>query len=378
MESIYAFVVLLLIDWILGFAVGWFSRGAIVRRSSSGRLSPADEDERGRVTGDELQSLKSLHAEVRRELSTHAATLHRFEHFVQSLLADADEGLAQSLREQLGRVRSANQQVMAILQRASGQLSYLVRFCGQLLANEQRQIDGYRGTTARLDEILAAVDSQSVAEGRMEELVTRVRSLQQQNARLQQELDDCQAALSEQISAASLAVENVRVDVLTQLPNRRGFEEKLAELQEEFTRDGRAYVVVFIDIDRFQETNDQFGHAVGDAALAMLGRVFRENQSKGQHVSRFDGDQFALLLPNYTLDQARAVAGKFREKVEGACLRFADSQVRATASLGVAQAVKGEPQRGVIVRAESALAAAKRAGGNQVYLDKQAEPAVVG
>lgn len=374
MSSIYIFSILLLVDWVLGFAIGWYTRGAMSRSLGLAPSSSLDEDKNGLAPDVDLDQLKSLQNEVRQELSIHAAALTEFERFLKALLADTDEAVAKSLNHQLHHVRSANRQVTGVLQRASGQLSGYVRFCGQLLVREQRQVDDYQGQTAELSEILATVDDQSVAEGQIHELSSKVQGLQQENTQLRQELEDCQNALSEQMSAADAAAANVRVDVVTQLPNRRAFEEKVAELQTAFERDGHAYLVVFLDVDDFQRINDQYGHAVGDAALAMLGRVFRECQRFGQHVSRFDGEQFALLLTSHDLESARAAAEQYREKVEAACLRFADSKVRTTASVGVAQVIQGEPQRGVIVRASAALAAAQEAGGNQVCLNDDAKP----
>ena len=375
MSSIYIFSIVLLVDWVLGFAIGWYSRGAMSRSVGIAPSSSLDDARDEAAPDVDLEQLKSLQHEVRQELSIHAAALSEFERFLKALLADSDEAVAKSLSHQLHHVRGANRQVTGVLQRASGQLSYYVRFCGQLLAKEQRHVDDYQGKTAELSEILAIVDGQSAVEGQFQELASKVQDLQQENTQLRQDLDDCQNALSEQMSAADAAAANVRVDVVTQLPNRRAFEEKVAELQTAFERDRKPYVVVFLDVDDFQQINEQYGHAVGDAALAMLGRVFRECQRPDQHMSRFDGEQFALLLTSDDLERARAVAEQYREKVEAACLRFADSKVRTTASVGVARSIEGESRRGVIVRAAAALAAARDAGGNQVCLDNETKSA---
>jgi diguanylate cyclase (GGDEF)-like protein len=302
----------------------------------------------------------------------HSAALGELEQFLETLLGDVDAALNLSLNRHLTQVRQANRRVIGVLQRASGQLSCYVRFCGQLLAKEKQQVDQYRHKTADLEEILAAVEGQAATSGHIQQLTANVQDLQNENTRLRRQLDDCQKELAEQMAAADAAAANVRVDVMTQLPNRRAFEEGVAGLQEEFERDGEAYAVAFLDVDNLQDVNQQHGSAVGDAALAMLGRVFRETQRTGQRLARFDGDQFALLLSGYELEQAAAVAENFREKVENACLRLTHSQVRVTASVGVARACVGEPRRGTIVRAQAALTVAQQAGGNRVCVDQGA------
>jgi len=87
-------------------------------------------------------------------------------------------------------------------------------------------------------------------------------------------------------------------DVLTNLNNRAEFFKNFEIEQLRSDRSGSPYSVMFIDIDRFKELNDQFGHIKGDEALKILAEVLRRNCRKIDSLARIGGDEFALLLPD--------------------------------------------------------------------------------
>lgn len=91
--------------------------------------------------------------------------------------------------------------------------------------------------------------------------------------------------------------EYARKDVLTELANRLELFERFEIEQLRSERSGNPYSVLFIDIDQFKVLNDNHGHHVGDDALKKLADILRENSRKVDTVSRFGGDEFALLLP---------------------------------------------------------------------------------
>jgi len=98
-------------------------------------------------------------------------------------------------------------------------------------------------------------------------------------------------------------------DALTGLYNRRHF---LVLAEAEWSRFHRYYrplTLLMIDVDRFKSVNDQFGHDVGDKAIALIAAIFREGWRGPDVVARLGGDEFAVLLPESDLPQARIVRG---------------------------------------------------------------------
>lgn len=157
-------------------------------------------------------------------------------------------------------------------------------------------------------------------------------------------------------------------DPLSGLLNRRGFEEKLAEMLARRGSSGPPLSLVFIDLDRFKSINDTFGHAAGDRVIETFADILRE-ASAGLHViGRVGGEEYAVALSHCNA----ATAQLFAESVRAA---FGETQVdgfpegqRFSASFGVATLDGPETPSALMERADAALYEAKRAGRNCVRL----------
>ena len=108
-----------------------------------------------------------------------------------------------------------------------------------------------------------------------------------------------------------------RVDKLTGLLNRRGFEERVPAEIARAVRDGTCVGVASFDIDHFKQVNDEWGHDEGDRVLARLGEVFREETRDSDVVVRMGGEEFVALLWASDLEDARAYAERVRHQVRG-------------------------------------------------------------
>jgi len=163
---------------------------------------------------------------------------------------------------------------------------------------------------------------------------------------------------------ARLAAE-ARVDQLTGVLNRRGFEERL---QVELDRVGRdqAYLgVATFDIDHFKSVNDEFGHKVGDQVLAHLGAVLTEKTRTTDVVARTGGEEFVALLPGTDEAGARAYAERVREAFAA---RSGLDLPHVTVSAGVTAEQAPEDAGALLHRSDSALYAAKRAGRDRTMV----------
>jgi diguanylate cyclase (GGDEF)-like protein len=161
-------------------------------------------------------------------------------------------------------------------------------------------------------------------------------------------------------------------DPLTELPNRRRFDEALREECRRCERVGAPLSVVFIDVDYFKRFNDTFGHGSGDDCLRRVATALRESLSRaGDLVARYGGEEFVALLPETDRDGAGAVARRFRAAVEALDIPNPSSAVEAhvTISVGAVTATAdGLPTDGqeLLKAADRVLYLAKEAGRNRI------------
>ncbi len=135
-----------------------------------------------------------------------------------------------------------------------------------------------------------------------------------------------------------LASELARTDPLTGLLNRRALDEYLSREIERSKRSGQSGCLLMVDLDRFKFINDTAGHAAGDAVLVRVGQLIKEQVRRYDSVFRYGGDEFIVLSPATSPDQAHHLAQRIRRAIAAATLfetgRLADRRV--TASIGVA------------------------------------------
>jgi len=157
-----------------------------------------------------------------------------------------------------------------------------------------------------------------------------------------------------------------RTDVLTGLNNRRAFFDTAPQLLSNcHKRDLPASIVMF-DLDYFKKINDEFGHAGGDAALQHVTKLLKSKLRKSDLCCRFGGEEFAILLPNTSLEEAGIAAEKLRELIASSPVTFSRKLIAITASFGVADA--GDSIDEILNDADHAMYSAKNGGRNLVAL----------
>jgi diguanylate cyclase (GGDEF)-like protein len=161
----------------------------------------------------------------------------------------------------------------------------------------------------------------------------------------------------------------VVTDALTGLDNRLVFERTLAGEIERCARyGGRGFALLLLDIDHFKIVNDEFGHPAGDAVLKRLAQVLERESRSSDLLARWGGEEFVVLLPGTSLQEAGELAGRLRRGVAAAQLPV---PVTLTVSIGVTAYRPGDAPEALLARADRALYAAKRLGRNRVELDPE-------
>jgi len=177
------------------------------------------------------------------------------------------------------------------------------------------------------------------------ELETRVRELESELRRLSEE---------------------VSTDLLTQVANRRGLMQAFeAESARSQRQGGSALAVGLIDIDNFKKLNDTLGHAAGDVALKSLAAAVRERLRPQDHLARFGGEEFVVLMPGTGLEEAQQALTRLQRSLTEALFLHEGQEVFVTFSGGVTAWRPGEALQPALERADGALYVAKRSGKNR-------------
>lgn len=161
---------------------------------------------------------------------------------------------------------------------------------------------------------------------------------------------------------------NATTDALTGLSNRHAMEETFPREVARCLQSGQPASMIMIDVDRFKSFNDKFGHVAGDRALSAVAHVLTKHFRPRDHLVRFGGDEFAVLLPGISEAEALLVAERVRDAVSGSTGGSTDSLIRIPVeiSMGIAQLTESGTFESLLRAADEALYRAKRAGRNAV------------
>jgi diguanylate cyclase (GGDEF)-like protein len=184
------------------------------------------------------------------------------------------------------------------------------------------------------------------------------------NQKLKHRLEQAEAALKHQSNELAVYVSEASTDPLTNLPNRRVFDRELKRRFAEWRRHGTLFSILLVDIDHFKRFNDRYGHLVGDEVLQEVARVMQAMMRESDLVTRFGGEELAVLLPATGAAEASRAAERIRAAVERATVRHDGRALCITVSCGVAHATVDDTTERLIERADGALYASKHNGRN--------------
>jgi diguanylate cyclase len=198
-------------------------------------------------------------------------------------------------------------------------------------------------------------------------IATLVGRLMKANEEVQMKLTNAESKLDELTQEMAYHAAEARTDALTGLANRRVFEEETVKRLGEFRATNNTFSIAIVDIDHFKRVNDAHGHLLGDGLLRNVAVTLLENVGGRDVVTRYGGEEFAILMPGATVEDARRSAENLRETIEKSCFRSSDKTLEVTVSVGVAEVLSTEDVESLVHRADLAMYAAKHAGRNCVY-----------
>jgi len=164
------------------------------------------------------------------------------------------------------------------------------------------------------------------------------------------------------------------VDTVTGVFNRRYFQVRLDEELQRSRRHQIPLALLLIDVDDFKHVNDSHGHLAGDTVLRDIGEILRHSVRIFDVCARFGGEEFVIIMPGSSSDNARRIAERIREHIEA--YRPSDrvlAALKVTVSIGLAVSSSGSAASQLLERADRALYAAKHAGKNCIRGDEVTE-----
>ena len=156
---------------------------------------------------------------------------------------------------------------------------------------------------------------------------------------------------------------NVITDSLTRLFNRDYFDRVLHKQEKYCLRNKSTFSLLLCDVDFFKNVNDKYGHQHGDRVLIQLAKLLKNNSREYDYIFRYGGEEFALIFPQTTLEQAMEVAEKYRKLVEKEDFGL---DTPLTISIGVCEFNMNEAVESLFKRTDNALYLAKSSGRNKV------------
>lgn len=195
-------------------------------------------------------------------------------------------------------------------------------------------------------------------------IVQCVEQLFTANSKMQSQLAEAEKELEEKQKEIASHLQEARTDALTGLHNRRAFDLEMQNCEDEFVATGRQSSMMVIDVDHFKKFNDTFGHQAGDEVLRGVARVLNEAVTVDDLVCRYGGEEFCVIFPGSSIQEAIPTAEKARAAIADATFHHEEQELKVTASGGLAEFIEGENYEAMVKRADDALYVCKEAGRN--------------
>lgn len=205
---------------------------------------------------------------------------------------------------------------------------------------------------ARVETQLALKKSKKLLEKVNQDLIKEIEQRKKAEARLKETLKD---------------LENLaKIDPLTKLENRRQAMDLLTREASRYHRNSKPYCLVMADIDHFKIFNDTYGHECGDFVLTQVGKIMAAEVRIHDHVTRWGGEEFLMILPETDKKDGMDVAEKLRTKITSGKFSYRGKDMKLSLTFGVADSLDGKNPEEILRKADEALYRGKNAGRNCV------------
>ena len=162
------------------------------------------------------------------------------------------------------------------------------------------------------------------------------------------------------------AKEEVLIDGLTQIYNRKAFDKKISDFFKKKSKKNRPFTLVMVDIDYFKKVNDEYGHTVGDEILKKVARTIKETFRLNDFVARYGGEEFSVMIDRIDSHYIMDVCERLRIAIEAINFTVDSDTIPTSASIGIAFSNQSDTPKMLVDRADKALYLAKESGRNTI------------
>ncbi|HEY0053277.1 MAG TPA: GGDEF domain-containing protein [Caulobacteraceae bacterium] len=257
---------------------------------------------------------------------------------------------------------------------AGVQLTRELSSVASAIATAQRSQAAYGETLAGASEGLTTATDPKSLKGLVDGIATATRKVHQENSKLEKRLQ----ASTREVTKLREHLEQVRrdamTDALTNLANRKAFDDELARICTQADSNGAPVVLAVLDIDHFKRFNDTWGHQTGDQVLRYVASVIGRVGTGARVAARYGGEEFGVIFPAETVETVCTALEGVRQEIASRALKRRstnDDLGSVTISIGLAQRRPGETPAALVHRADEALYASKHGGRNRVTCAEQ-------
>ncbi len=291
---------------------------------------------------------------------------------VDSILAQNDGQISDNDCYAIFQEFLSTQREEKTVRAAGDQIKKTIDTVNHTVASVKQHATDYTGTLEKAQETLieSADKERAEVQSVLSDVLNDTKGMLQENQKLEDMLENSTRAMEDMRRDLEVARREALTDDLTGLSNRKAFDQELYRLVEMSKQDDtHTFTFILMDIDKFKDFNDKFGHQVGDQVLKLVSRTLKDGVKGRDMASRYGGEEFAILLPDTNLQGGMKVAELLRQEVEKKELinRVTGKQIaKITLSAGVAQFYKDEDIDTLIERTDVALYKSKNKGRNMV------------
>lgn len=284
-------------------------------------------------------------------------------------LISLGEPLTENISEDLAAAFLAKARLNEQIRDAGDQLSKELDAVSMAIQSAQKSNEAYGQTLAGASKDLSTAEDVSQIRAMVDTLSSATRRVQKENKSLEKRLAESTSEVQRLRDHLEQVRRDATTDGLTNLANRRAFDDELARACTDADVNGMPLTLAVLDIDHFKNFNDTWGHQTGDQVIRYVASVIGRLGATPRFSARYGGEEFAMIFPGEDAGVVEACLQEIREEVASRMLKRRSTNEdlgTITISAGLATRRDGETGACVMERADEALYASKRNGRNRV------------
>jgi diguanylate cyclase len=273
----------------------------------------------------------------------------------------------------LGAILGREFAIRKMSRRLRGERQFLVKTLRRVMdSTEQLHTDMgvHNSDLHSVQEVVTETSTHTDMEPIQEILLEKISEVVAANRKLEDDLVVTRYKLDEQAQMLDTSRKEARCDGLSGLGNRKSFDEAIQYAVSNYKSKNIPFALVMADVDHFKRINDTHGHPAGDKVVARIGETLKQLCRSHDHIARYGGDEFAIVLMKIKREAALSAAARIRSAIEQTNFSVGGNggRISVTFSMGMSFPAKQDTVESITERADRALYESKKRGRNQLQV----------